>query len=98
MKDGKISLEKFKTGISDLEGAFRDAPLPDHRLATYYKFLKELNEGQFNLAVKKIIRTDKSIFYNFFPSIARILEAAGADIEPPPKTLTMEDIKRMQGL
>ncbi len=93
MNDGKISLEKLKMGIYELEGAFRDNPFPEHRLTVYYKFLKDLNEGQFNMAVKKIIRSDQ-----FFPSISRILEASGADTEPAPKALTLEDIKRRQGL
>ena len=91
-----ISKENFTKVILELEDAFRvseERKMTKGQVELWFRHLKELNEPQLARAVKKIIRSDQ-----FFPSIARILEAAGADVEPAPKALTLEDIKRRQGL
>lgn len=77
-------------GILDLEKAFRDNPIGQERLAVYFKYLKDLTIGQFEKSVKRIIMSD-----NFFPSIARIRDAAGANISSPPKSLSIDDINNL---
>ena len=95
-QDLTVSNKDFIKAILELEDAFRvseERKMTKGQVELWFRHLKELNEPQLARAVKKIIRADQ-----FFPSIARILEASGADIEPAPKALTLEDIKRMQGL
>lgn len=90
MKDSKISLKKFKESIELLEDAFRVNSLTEGQLKVYRKYLQDLSDTEFEKGISKIIQND-----NFFPSIARIREASGANSEPPPKALSIEDIERM---
>jgi len=95
MKKGStISRAVFKKAVFELENAFRNKdPLTKDQVNVYFKHLKDLSRDQFERAVDEVIKTD-----NFFPSIGRIRDVAGADIGRAPRALTMKDIESMQGL
>lgn len=93
--DSIISKKEFEKVIKELEDAkLKQAePLTTDQIKLWYKYLKVLTNKQIWKAVEIIIRRDE-----FFPTISRILKAAGAEIDAAPKALTIEDIKERQGL
>ena len=88
-----ISNKKFESAILELENAFKrnkDQILTADQVKMWYRYLKHLTDSQLSSAVKTIIYND-----NFFPSIARVIEASGAPTGKPPRALTEKDIENM---
>lgn len=89
-QDSTISKDNFKNAILELESAFRvpeDRKMDAEMLKVWFRYLKNITSEQLHKATKSIIYND-----TFFPSIARILDAAGVEGAPAPKALTREDI------
>jgi len=91
-----LTEKQFKEALKELEIGLRikkENKLSKIQYDIYYKYLKDLTNEQIMKAVKVIIKTYD---ISYFPSIAGIRNAAGANIEPPPKSLTIEDIQQLQ--
>ncbi len=90
--DSTISKKEFEKVIKELEDAkLKQAePLTKGQIKLWYRYLKVLTKKQIWKSVDTIIREDE-----FFPTISRILFAAGIDRAPAPKALTKEDIDKM---
>jgi len=96
MKSMTSLIEKqFKVAVTELQNGLRikkEYWLDKDQYNIYFKYLKDLTHEQLMKAVKVIIQTEDIAY---FPTVARIRTAAGIDVAPPPKDLSMEDINNL---
>jgi len=87
--------KQFDEALSELQDGLRikkEYHLSPSQYKIYFKYLKDLTHEQLMKAVKVIIQTEDIAY---FPTVARIRTAAGIDVAPPPKDLSMEDINNL---
>lgn len=90
-----LTKKQFDEAIMELQDGLRikkENKLSKRQYDIYFKYLKDLTPSQLMKSVKVIIQEDDIAY---FPTVARIRNAAGIDVAPPPKDLSMEDINNL---